>query len=190
MRESRVDENVLGPYERYCLWVSGCNRKCPGCISPQSRDMYAGEKMNVSALAWEIIISDTEGITISGGEPFLQAEALSELIRSVKRHRDIGVIVYTGYLYEELKDIPGADDLIALCDLIIDGPYIQELDDGKALRGSSNQRVISITERYAEHMILYGNGERKNQIDTILKPEMKSIGIPTNSKYKMKTKET
>ena len=139
--------------------------------------------MDVGALAWEIIPSSVEGITISGGEPFLQAGALAELIRAVKRHRDIGVIVYTGFLYEELGTQECANELLELCDLIIDGPYIKELDDGKALRGSSNQRVIPLTDRYKEYLCLYGNGDRQTDIQVIPSHVMHNLGIPTNSKY-------
>ena len=183
MRQSRVGENILGPHTRYCLWVSGCNRRCPGCISPESHDMQAGTPIPAGALAWEVILSDVEGITISGGEPFLQAEALCEFLRHIKRHRDVGVIVYTGYVLEELSDVAGAKELIELCDLIIDGPYIQQLDDGKALRGSSNQRVIPVTQRYAAYLDLYGSGTRQVQTPSALAPQMQYAGIPTNSTY-------
>lgn len=183
MREQRVKENVLGPFTRYCLWVSGCNRRCEGCISPESHDMKAGTPLNAHTLAWEVIASDVEGITISGGEPFLQAHALSEFIRAIKAHRDIGVIVYTGFLIEELDKVDGAQELIGLCDLIIDGPYIQSLDDGMALRGSSNQRVIPITDRYKNYLALYGNGPRQVQTMQTMAPEIHHVGIPTNSNY-------
>ncbi len=184
MKDEHVNDGVLGPHTRYCLWVSGCNRNCKGCISPESHDMYSGRKYNVRSLAWEIILSKVEGITISGGEPFLQAEALCELINIVKKHRDIGVIIYTGYLYQELSELPFGKQLTELCDIIIDGPYVQELDDGKSLRGSSNQRVIPITDRYKNDLALYGQDNRKVQINASNKLEIKYIGIPTNSIYK------
>ncbi len=184
MISERVEDGVLGPYARYCLWVSGCNRNCEGCISPESHDMYKGRKYSIHSLAWQMIPCDVEGITISGGEPFLQAQALCELITAVKQHRDIGVIIYTGYLYEQLADLPYGKELSGLCDLIIDGPYVKELDDGKALRGSSNQRVIAVTDRYKTHLSLYGQGPRRVQSDTKNKLEIKQIGLPTNSIYK------
>ena len=184
MKNDRVADGVLGPYTRYCLWVSGCNRKCKGCISPESHDMYKGTPYSTGSLAWQIIPSDVEGITISGGEPFLQAKALCELISMVKNHRDIGVIIYTGYLYEQLTELPYGKELTGLCDLIIDGPYIKELDDGKSLRGSSNQRIIPITDRYKDSLSLYGKYTRKVQTDSSNKLEIKYIGLPTNSIYK------
>ena len=183
MRQSHVKPNILGPFERYCLWVSGCNRQCPGCISPESHDMYAGTPMDTGALAWEIISSGTEGITISGGEPFLQAEALYKLLQTVRRHRDMGVIIYTGFMFEELQKLNYGPELLSLCDLVIDGPYIQELDDSKSLRGSSNQRVIPLTDRYKPYLNLYGTGLRQVQIFRDLPQEIHRVGIPTASDY-------
>lgn len=180
MREPAV--TTLGPGTRYCVWVAGCNRNCPGCIAPQSHDMTQGDAIETGALAWEILLSHADGLTISGGEPFLQAPALAELIRRIRKKRDLGVIVYTGYTLEQLQQMPEAWELLEQTDLLIDGPYIRELDDGLSLRGSSNQRVIPLTDRYRTELGLYGSGERKTQtfyhgINT------HHVGIPTNSEY-------
>ena len=152
--------HTLGPGNRYCLWVQGCPRRCPGCVSPTDQPLDGGYQMSIQALAAEIALSKPDGITISGGEPFLQASALAEMLVCMKEafSFDPGVIVYTGYCIEELKEVPGADALLAQTDLLIDGPYIQELDDGRSLRGSSNQRIIPLTDRYAnpEILALYG----------------------------------
>lgn len=161
MREPAV--RTLGPGVRYALWVQGCPRRCPGCVAPEAQALDGGTELETGALAWEILLSGAEGLTISGGEPFLQAEALAELIRTVRRKRDLGVIVYTGYRYEELLADPAARALLEETDLLIDGPYVKELDDGKSLRGSSNQRVIPLTERYREELSLYGRPERPTE---------------------------
>lgn len=161
MREPAV--RTLGPGVRYALWVQGCPRRCPGCVAPEAQALDGGTALETGALAWEILLSGAEGLTISGGEPFLQAEALAELIRTVRRKRDLGVIVYTGYVYEELLADPAARALLEETDLLIDGPYVKELDDGKSLRGSSNQRVLTLTERYREELSLYGRPERPTE---------------------------
>ena len=161
MREPAV--RTLGPGVRYALWVQGCPRRCPGCVAPEAQALDGGTELETGALAWEILLSGAEGLTISGGEPFLQAKALAGLIRTVRRKRDLGVIVYTGYLYEELLADPAARALLEQTDLLIDGPYVKELDDGKSLRGSSNQRVIPLTERYRGELSLYGRPERPTE---------------------------
>ena len=90
------------------------------------------------------------GITFSGGEPFCQPEPLAELGRRV---HDAGghVITYTGYVYEDLlqmaENTPAIRDLLAVTDQLIDGPYIEALRDlTLPFRGSSNQRIITLTK--------------------------------------------
>ena len=119
---------VLGPGVRYVLWVQGCPRGCPGCISPEAQDPAGGEIRSVAALAEAILaVPDIEGVTISGGEPFLQAEALCSLIDRIRARRDLGVIIYTGYVLEELQSgaVPHAEALLARTDLLVDGPYVE-----------------------------------------------------------------
>lgn len=154
MKEPAV--RVLGPGVRYALWVQGCGRRCPGCTAPTAWRMEEGQPIPAAALAWEIALSGADGLTISGGEPFLQAEALGGMVEQIRRRRDMGVIVYTGFLYEELLGMEEAQALLTRTDLLIDGPYIRELDDGRSLRGSSNQRVLPLTERYRGDLGLYG----------------------------------
>ena len=161
-REKAV--HVLGPGTRYVLWVQGCAQNCSGCITPQSRDMTKGTPIKINALALEIAMSEAEGLTISGGEPFLQAEELAEMIKIIRKIRSVGVIVYSGYLYEELLKRVDAQKLLSEIDLLIDGPYIQELDDGKSLRGSSNQKVITLTDLYKKDLEKYGKNGREREM--------------------------
>lgn len=181
MRQS--DVTVLGPGNRYVVWVAGCNRRCKDCIAPQTWDMKKGDPIEVGALASEIIAKKPDGITISGGEPFLQAQALAQMLRLVRNKLDIGVIVYTGYKKEELDSVENSKELLDRTDLLIDGPYIKELDDSKSLRGSSNQRVWDLTGRYTDKLYLYGTQDRQAQVfrhsDAI-----HYVGIPTDSEYK------
>lgn len=159
MKEPAV--HVLGPGTRYVLWVQGCERNCQGCVARNAHEMEGGTPVRIDALALEIALSHADGLTISGGEPFLQAEELAELIRRIHKKRHMGVIVYTGYLYEELLEKPETRGLLEKIDLLIDGPYIKALDDGKSLRGSSNQRIIPLTDLYKDHFAEYGVGTRE-----------------------------
>ena len=172
---------TLGPYKRFGLWVQGCHRNCPGCIAGQSHQESDGRWIDTGALSWEIIAAkEIEGLTISGGEPFLQAPALAELIRKVKAIRDVGIIIYTGFLLEELDALPGGTDLLSLTDLLIDGPYVRELDDGKSLRGSSNQRVHALTSRYASLLHLYGAEGRPTE-EFLHSGTIHTVGIPNQA---------
>lgn len=172
---------TLGPGKRYCVWVQGCARNCPGCISPASHPASTGKRIKPGVLAALILASGDEGITISGGEPFDQPAALYEMLQTVKKSKDLGVIVYTGYTYEELlrKQDADVDALLAVTDLLIDGPYVRALDDGLSLRGSSNQKVIDLSGRYREALSLYGRAGRESQI--LHCPEKDLIaGIPSH----------
>lgn len=154
---------TLGPGSRYVLWVQGCDRDCPGCVSSTSHDPAGGEEMSVRSLVAEILASHPDGITISGGEPFLQAPALVELIVLVREREDLGVICYTGRTYEELRESTDAQPLLEVVDLLIDGPYVRELDDGLPLRGSSNQRLVCLSGRYANIERAYEGRERDRE---------------------------
>lgn len=165
---------VLGPFKRFALWVQGCNKRCKGCIAKDSWSLDGGVLVEVDDVVQQILRQkNIEGITISGGEPFLQQGALCELISKVREHKDIGVIIYTGMLFSDIADTP----LVQRCDLIIDGEYIEALNDDKSLRGSSNQNVICITERYKDIVHEY-YGRQGRKIELILADGItKMIGI-------------
>lgn len=177
MKEPAV--TVLGPGSRYCLWVQGCPRSCPGCVAGNTHRMEDGKQIETGALSWEIALSHADGLTISGGEPFLQAPALAELIKFVRQIRPMGVIVYTGYLYEELLQMPEATEFLSQIDLLIDGPYVRELDDHKGLRGSSNQRVIPLTDVYRTVAQEYHDLSRQQQFFAH-SGELHAVGLPDN----------
>lgn len=150
-RQSPV--TVLGPYKRSVIWVQGCEFACPNCIVPESWDEAGGETIALTELAsWILSQSDIEGITFSGGEPMLQAAALARLIDMVRQSRDLGVVCYTGYRLEQLQEKGTADQksLLDRIDLLIDGTYIESLHEDLLWRGSSNQRLLTLTDRYRQ----------------------------------------
>lgn len=176
--------HVLGPGNRYVIWVQGCHQRCPGCVSPESRALDGGFPMACEALVQDILgTPGIDGITVSGGEPFLQAEALSRVLTAVRAERDLGVIVYTGYVYETLlrEALPGSEQLLAQTDLLIDGPYVDTLNDDGALRGSANQRAIPLTDRYADVLPLFGEtGKRETELMVKL-DGFRMAGIPSKA---------
>ena len=159
---------ALGPGKRCAIWFQGCKKSCKGCMSPDSRPLQGGRCVSVDAVVNEVLkLDDIEGVTISGGEPFLQAEALYEMLDSIKKKTDLGVIIYTGYYLDELKKMKNekVNKIITeLSDLIIDGPYIDERNDSKSLRGSDNQGINLITQRYAKDVCKYGCDGRNIEI--------------------------
>ena len=177
---------ALGPGTRIAIWLQGCNRRCKGCMSPKSRPLDGGRVVNLPSLIDAICAdNDVEGITISGGEPFLQTEALHELLVSIRSRTNFGVIIYTGYTMDELRNIhdPLVDEILTeLSDIIIDGEYIDELNDGASLKGSSNQTVNYITDRYLPYKSLYESKARNVQID-IAYWEAFFIGIPDKETF-------
>jgi anaerobic ribonucleoside-triphosphate reductase activating protein len=159
---------ALGPGLRYVIWVQGCPFNCKGCTSPYGRPMKENILVEINSVA-QSTINNThiEGITISGGEPFLQASKLSRLLNTVKTARpDLNVIVFTGFEIENL-DWDEAKDLLSKIDLLIDGLYIEELNDDKGIRGSSNQRFHYITDKLTDNGEEMENGERKAEIHII-----------------------
>ena len=171
---------VLGPGVRYGLWVQGCLRRCPGCMTPQSQPREGGKWMETAQVAQDIVRSGRTGLTISGGEPFLQAEALCEVIEQVRREQDMGVIIYTGNTLAELQAShdPWVQALLAQCDLLVDGAYIEALNDGKNLRGSSNQNAIPLTDRYRDWVEQYGSEPAK--VEFFWKEDgICMVGVPT-----------
>ena len=98
---------VLGPCgERAVIWVHGCCFDCKGCIAENYKYGPYAEASAEELAKWYLLAGrKTEGITISGGEPFLQAGELAKMIRLIRKKREIGVVVYTGFLYEELKRV-------------------------------------------------------------------------------------
>lgn len=155
------DCTVLGPGKRAVLWVHGCERDCPGCIGHRYKGEEPGTWREASAeqLATWYASLDVDGLTISGGEPMLQAGELARMVGLIREKADCGVIVYTGYVYEELLELakgnPGIRAFLGQIDLLIDGPYVQALDDGRPYVGSSNQRLIALTPRYEQDIPAY-----------------------------------
>ena len=169
---------ALGPGLRYIIWVQGCMQHCEGCISPQSRPMTVNQLVSIETLTKSIVAKkNIDGITISGGEPFLQASKLTILLQKVKKIRpELTVMVYTGYTIKQLNsDV--AKKFIQHIDLLIDGPYVDELNDEKGLRGSSNQKLHFLTDRLRSYEDELENGGRTNEI-VIEKDGTHIIGIP------------
>lgn len=135
--------SVDGPGLRTSIYFAGCAHQCPGCHNPQSWNFQAGREMTVDEIVAEI---EKHGfnVTFSGGDPLYQLPAITELARAL-RQRDYTIWCYTGFLYEDICNRVEVQEFLANVEVLVDGPFKQELRDISLLfRGSSNQRLIDI----------------------------------------------
>ena len=141
---------VDGPGIRYVIFTQGCYHGCEGCHNPKTHDPTKGEMYHTEDIVREYLenASNYDGITLSGGEPFLQAEAMSDIITRIRDIKpDTEVICYTGYTYDQILKMDNYDynKLLNNIDYLIDGKFEKDkatLD--LPWRGSSNQRIIDV----------------------------------------------
>lgn len=145
---------VEGPGRRFALWVQGCRMQCPGCCNPEMFALEPCSVVNVAQVIAQIESSrrdyDIEGVTFLGGEPLLQAQSLAE-VAAACRERELTVMVFTGYTLEQIHrdPLPGALDLVANTDVLVDGPFVANFaESGRNWVGSRNQRFHFLTARY------------------------------------------
>jgi anaerobic ribonucleoside-triphosphate reductase activating protein len=177
---SIVDQTqALGPGTRAAVWVQGCPLNCPGCIAPQWIPFVPAMELTPEQILERLSLDKIDGLTFSGGEPMEQAAGLAALIRLAREHKPLNLICFTGYRYERLLKNPpnrGVAELLAQIDVLIDGPYVQALNDSVGLRGSSNQRVIALTSRLNVYNL---ESQSRNVEVKIADGELAFVGIPT-----------
>ena len=139
---------VNGPGLRAVLWVQGCPFRCPGCFNPDFQPFEGGTPTPVHELAERILADpETGGLTFSGGEPFAHAAPLAELAEQAQAAGK-GVLVFTGYAHEELRDSDRDDwhRLLAASDLLVAGRYNQDEPMRHPLLASANQELVQLTD--------------------------------------------
>jgi anaerobic ribonucleoside-triphosphate reductase activating protein len=146
--------SALGPGIRNAIWLQGCPFHCPGCISPNWIPDKRSAIVHPSALIDSLFKNSyVRGLTISGGEPFFQPNGLNSLVNEFRRLRPEGtIIVFTGYTLSKLLKMPKTnlvEETLSKIDLLVDGPYIKELNNNKGLRGSSNQNFHRFSDRFS-----------------------------------------
>lgn len=133
------------------LWVSGCEHHCPHCHNPQTWDLNCGEKFDGQVYAK--LLNDLDRpyisrLTLSGGDPLhpVNRKDIEQLLRNVKfKFPNLNIWCYTGYEFEEVKDLP----LMQYIDVLVDGEFKIELKDiTLPFCGSTNQRVIDVRRTF------------------------------------------
>lgn len=136
---------TLGPGRRLGIWFQGCSIRCAGCISADTwkSGLYATdtESLLANIREWSL---EADGLTVSGGEPFEQPEALEVILRAWRRMSTSDVLVFTGYEFHEIE--PWVRRCPGLIDAVMVGPFVSGAPQTKALRGSDNQSLHALTE--------------------------------------------
>ena len=147
-----VPVTTLGYGRRVVIWTQGCSIHCPGCVSrdtwdAEPRHRIALDELLAGCAGW---LAEADGVTISGGEPFDQPDALRELLKLLRVRQAGDLLVFSGYPHERL--FAEHADILTLADVLISEPFVAQAGQTLALRGSDNQRVFLLTplarERY------------------------------------------
>ena len=173
---------VLGPGKRLGIWLSGCERRCVGCSNPELWHPLPEHRTTVpSVLAMIQSIAGEhriDGVTITGGEPFLQAEELDELLQAM-RSLCTDILIYSGYRLEELRlqATTGILSILSSIAVLVDGVYIEERNTGAILCGSDNQRVHILNPSYRELYEDYLRQEKNRIQNFSTRDGIISVGI-------------
>lgn len=184
LRVARVIERteVLGPGRRAVVVVQGCHLRCRGCIAEETHELDGGAPVEVEDLCLRLAaIPDVCGVTISGGEPFLQAAALTRLLDLLRRDRpELSAMSYSGYRLEWLRTRGSAAQraLLDRLDLLVDGPYVRRLHAPLRWRGSRNQRIHALSPRHRAETT--GTADAPAGMEWTIDPELglEWVGVP------------
>lgn len=142
---------VDGPGLRTAIFFSGCRRHCKGCHNPEAQDFNYGKEYTKDDIDKILTLARNvgdSGITLTGGHPLEPEnyEFAYEMVKKAKEY-NLNVWLYTGYVFEQIPIM--YMDLISLCNVVVDGPFIENLKSNDCLyRGSTNQRLINTKETF------------------------------------------
>ena len=170
---------TLGYGERIGIWTIGCNHHCFNCSNPELWEDNSDKNISVD----EIIkcvnkVPHADGITITGGDPFEQPDELYKLVIELKKCQYEDILVYT---FEELQ-CKGEifNKILNEIGVLVDGEYVDSLNDNMSFRGSSNQRIIVLNENLKRKYHNAEEWERKTQI-LVNDGFIQAIGLPVKN---------
>ena len=139
-----------GPGNRAVFWFQGCSLRCPGCFNPETHTHAPCLLVPVSELLVRIeqCQAALEGITVSGGEPLEQPTELLHLLRGIRERTRLSVVLFSGLTRDRIEALSVGPELLAAADVLIAGPFVRELGMAEGLRGSSNQEIHLLSNRY------------------------------------------
>jgi anaerobic ribonucleoside-triphosphate reductase activating protein len=143
-----------GPGARFVVWFQGCTLGCAGCFNPTTPAAAGGREVALDELIGELTRAAhagpgraIEGLSLSGGEPLQQPDAARGLLDAA-RALGLSTLAFSGYAIDEIRALPGGANVLAQLDVLIDGRYVSTERLATGLRGSANQRIQLLTERY------------------------------------------
>jgi len=140
---------VNGPGKRMVIFFQGCTIGCSGCFNPDTHSLESKKLLSCDDIFSNYFEEGTEGITVSGGEPFLQVEGLFSLLKSAKTEYGLSTVVYSGFSLKDLEAREGLRDIFKFVDVLIDGPFDESKKETTTLaRGSSNQNIHFLSDTY------------------------------------------
>lgn len=178
---------TLGPGERLVIWFAGCSKQCHNCSNPEL--WYADPAKDIEpdrllqALEPHLGTRKLDGITLTGGDPLEQFDALIAILPRL-RHMTGDILLYTGYTLDELPVTLGIEQFDVLrqnISVLIDGPYVDHLNDSQsALRGSTNQQLHFFDDQLRDKYNLYLERGRRLQ-NVFYQDRIISVGVPIRS---------
>jgi anaerobic ribonucleoside-triphosphate reductase activating protein len=135
-----------GPGTRFVVWLQGCTLGCAGCFNPSTHG-DGGTEMTTGEIVDKLKASGAEGLSLSGGEPLQQAAAVVPLLDGA-RGLGMSTLAFSGYTRHEILELAHGPDVLARLDVLIDGRYVATERLATGLRGSANQRIHLLTDRY------------------------------------------
>lgn len=181
----------LGPGRRFVLWVQGCSKRCPGCASSDMWDPKGGRRFAAGDLAAVIadrVISDRlDGLSVSGGEPARQANALAALIVAVREHicevrtcrgdvTGFDVLLFSGCSADDIRNM--APGLLDAVDAAACGPYERGCPRAGRLLASGNQQLVIMNESLRNVFEQYNNADNVTLQADVHGPGLSIVGIP------------
>jgi anaerobic ribonucleoside-triphosphate reductase activating protein len=143
------NSRVNGPGLRLVVFTQGCAHGCKGCFNGALHPYDCGEKISPEELLSSHYSKETVGITVSGGEPFDQPDALYRLLKTAREKYNLSSVVYSGYTHKELLSRESAKECLSFVDVLIDGRFEEgKLEKTLLARGSTNQKIIILTDKY------------------------------------------
>lgn len=138
-----------GPGSRFVVWMQGCTLGCAGCFNPTTHDARSGHEVSIDDIAAQMAASGSEGLSLSGGEPLQQVSASIALLDAA-RALGMSTLAFSGYTIDEIRALPDGEAVLERLDVLVDGRYVASERLATGLRGSKNQRIRVLTDRYTQ----------------------------------------